>query len=1000
MNQERLVGLLWGSTGLTTAAGLAALGVLPTPVIVLSVPFVVLGVRRPVLRRLALRNASRRPRETALILLGALLGTAIITGSAIVGDTLGASIRRSAFTQQGPVDAVVRTTSGFDRRAELFEAVAAGAGGSADGLLALVSIDAAVATPVPPDRGSGPQAPPRAEPHASVLEVDFREARRFGGDPGATGITGPTPAGGTAAIGRDLARTLAVGPGDRVDVYAYGNKRSFTVERVLPRLGVAGLHFGFGSESPNLFVPPGTVAEMVAAGGGAGAPPTALVAVSNRGGVIQGAEGSDDLVERISEKLAENQIPAQTAPVKQELLDSADEQGRQFTELFTSIGFFSVIAGILLLVSIFVMLAEERKKELGMLRAVGLRRSGLVGSFSLEGWMYALASAALGTVAGLGVGRAIVFVTAGIFQGEGPLSLEIKYAATLASVQRGFLTGFVMSLLTVLATSLWISRLNVIRAIRDLPEPPVKKRRLAVSLLRLGSRALAALAGTLVTVAGLSLESAPALLVGPPLAALGVAAVVRDWLGKRGVDTAAAAFSLTWAVASFDVFPQVFKNPEIYLFVLDGVILTVAAVILVSRHQVLIGRAVRRLGGGSKSMALRLGLAYPLARAFRTSIILMTFALTMFTLVSITLFSGVFQSQIDDFTEDVSGGFDIRALSNPSSPVAAEEVAREPGISAVAPLAALGAEFQMPSREAATGSTGRFGSWSVAGYDSRFADVGPPSLQKFLPRFRTAEEAWRGVAGDPTLIIVDDFFLQAGGGPPEASPEVGDKVIIRDPASGTTRELTIAAVANAGVRESPAYMGLEGLRQVVGDQAVPNLLYVKTEPGVDAQSVAERLNGRFLSSGMDAVSFRKLVGDGLASQQQFFRLMQGYLALGLVVGVAGLGVVMVRAVRERRREVGVLRSLGFDSRQVRRAFMAESSFVALEGIITGTLLAHVSTWRLLNSGAFGESLRFSIPWSQVALVVVLAFFATLVATVTPAQQASQIRPAVALRIAD
>ncbi len=43
----------------------------------------------------------------------------------------------------------------------------------------------------------------------------------------------------------------------------------------------------------------------------------------------------------------------------------------------------------------------------------------------------------------------------------------------------------------------------------------------------------------------------------------------------------------------------------------------------------------------------------------------------------------------------------------------------------------------------------------------------------------------------------------------------------------------------------------------------------------------------------------------------FFQLMQGFLALGLLVGITGLGVVMVRAVRERRRTIGVLRALGF-----------------------------------------------------------------------------------------
>ena len=63
-------------------------------------------------------------------------------------------------------------------------------------------------------------------------------------------------------------------------------------------------------------------------------------------------------------------------------------------------------------------------------------------------------------------------------------------------------------------------------------------------------------------------------------------------------------------------------------------------------------------------------------------------------------------------------------------------------------------------------------------------------------------------------------------------------------------------------------------------------------------------------------TFRSLIEEFARANLQFLRLMQGYLALGLLVGIAGLGVVMVRAVRERRREVGVLRSLGFASVEV------------------------------------------------------------------------------------
>ncbi|HWS45356.1 MAG TPA: hypothetical protein VN636_05805, partial [Acidimicrobiia bacterium] len=73
----------------------------------LSLPFLFVLARKPVLRRLALRKAVRRPRETVLVILGSLLGTAIMTGSFVVGDTFNASIKRIAYEQLGPVDEVV-----------------------------------------------------------------------------------------------------------------------------------------------------------------------------------------------------------------------------------------------------------------------------------------------------------------------------------------------------------------------------------------------------------------------------------------------------------------------------------------------------------------------------------------------------------------------------------------------------------------------------------------------------------------------------------------------------------------------------------------------------------------------------------------------------------------------------------------------------------------------------------------------------------------------------
>src|SRR3954447_16022704 len=65
------------------------------------------AVRRPSLRRLAVRNIVRRPGEAALVVLGSMLGTAIICTSFIVGDTFGQSVRNIAPSKLGEIDVEV-----------------------------------------------------------------------------------------------------------------------------------------------------------------------------------------------------------------------------------------------------------------------------------------------------------------------------------------------------------------------------------------------------------------------------------------------------------------------------------------------------------------------------------------------------------------------------------------------------------------------------------------------------------------------------------------------------------------------------------------------------------------------------------------------------------------------------------------------------------------------------------------------------------------------------
>jgi putative ABC transport system permease protein len=127
-------------------------------------------------------------------------------------------------------------------------------------------------------------------------------------------------------------------------------------------------------------------------------------------------------------------------------------------------------------------------------------------------------------------------------------------------------------------------------------------------------------------------------------------------------------------------------------------------------------------------------------------------------------------------------------------------------------------------------------------------------------------------------------------------------------------------------------------------------------------------------------------------------ILQGFMGVGLLAGVAALGTLSTRAVVERRRQIGVLRALGFSARSIVWGLLVESTVVALLGaglgVAVGLFVANstVTFLRRVN-----PELRFAVPWDQLAVVVLVALAAALVMTALPARQAGRLTPADALR---
>jgi putative ABC transport system permease protein len=194
------------------------------------------------------------------------------------------------------------------------------------------------------------------------------------------------------------------------------------------------------------------------------------------------------------------------------------------------------------------------------------------------------------------------------------------------------------------------------------------------------------------------------------------------------------------------------------------------------------------------------------------------------------------------------------------------------------------------------------------------------------------------------------------------------------------------------------YTSQDTLSQASPVPIPPTTYFFKLRKGVDAKAMASAIESEFLANGMEATSAKDLLNQISKMSFTMTTLLQGFMSLGLIVGIAALGVISTRAVVERRHEIGVLRAIGYQQRTVQLSFLLESSIVALLGILIGVALALALSYNVLNSlkGQMG-GLEFQIPWVQTLIIAAVAYVASLLMTFLPSRQAAKIYPAEALR---
>ena len=166
----------------------------------------------------------------------------------------------------------------------------------------------------------------------------------------------------------------------------------------------------------------------------------------------------------------------------------------------------------------------------------------------------------------------------------------------------------------------------------------------------------------------------------------------------------------------------------------------------------------------------------------------------------------------------------------------------------------------------------------------------------------------------------------------------------------------------------------------------------------DAGALIPYLETAFIQKGMKAVSTMDQIEKNLETGDAFNKLFQGFMGLGLVVGVIAIGVLSIRAVVERRQAIGIMRAIGYKARMVWLSFLLESLYITFLGIVLGLGLGALTSWNIFNEiSKEVEGITYKIPWLNVLVIVGITMFFALMSSFIPSRQASKIYPAEALR---
>lgn len=220
---------------------------------------------------------------------------------------------------------------------------------------------------------------------------------------------------------------------------------------------------------------------------------------------------------------------------------------------------------------------------------------------------------------------------------------------------------------------------------------------------------------------------------------------------------------------------------------------------------------------------------------------------------------------------------------------------------------------------------------------------------------------------------------------------------------GETYTFKIAGIFRTGradYDESQAFVTLKRAQVLFDRPHRVNSIIVKLDDPYRSRAIAAQIESGI---GYKSVSWQEATEDLMSTLT--IRNIIMYTVVSAVLVVAGFGIynVISTVVMEKRRDIAILKSMGFRASDIQRIFLLEGFILGVGGSIFGLILGGVFMYGLgkitLRYPGASDPIQMPMDWSPLQFIIAATFAmaAAILAAFLPARRGASINPAAILR---